>query len=134
MRARTSVLPSGAPSTVPLPDVGATRPSSSFSDVVLPAPFGPKKPKTSPRGTARDKPATATLRPNSRRNAAVSIAYSGIYCRVCAISSSSSPLTAPATANVSPPADHISTPPGSLSPAARPSINRPSLPATLIGR
>ena len=89
MRARTSVLPSGAPSTVPLPDVGATRPSSSFSDVVLPAPFGPKKPKTSPRGTARDKPATATLRPNSRRNAAVSIAYSGIYCRVCAISSNS---------------------------------------------
>ena len=100
MRARASVLPSGAPSTVPLPDVGATRPSNNFSDVVLPAPFGPKKPKTSPRGTARDKPATATLRPNSRRNAAVSIAYSGIYCRVCAISSSSSPLAAPATANV----------------------------------
>ena len=40
--------PSGAPSTVPLPPVGRASPSSSLTAVVLPAPFGPRKPKTSP--------------------------------------------------------------------------------------
>jgi len=32
--------------------------------VVLPAPFGPRNPNTSPRGTVIDSPARATVLPN----------------------------------------------------------------------
>src|ERR1700677_3007119 len=46
------------------PDVGATRPMSILMVVVLPAPFGPRKPKISPRRTSSEMPRTAsTLRP-----------------------------------------------------------------------
>ena len=37
------------------------RPRSSFTDVVLPAQLGPRKPKTSPRGTVIERPARATV-------------------------------------------------------------------------
>ena len=40
----------GRPSTVPVPAEGRTRPSSMAIVVVLPAPFGPMKPATTPRG------------------------------------------------------------------------------------
>src|SRR5579859_752724 len=61
MRRRVRRLPAGWPSTHASPDVGASRPSSSFTAVVLPAPFGPRKPKISPRGTVIESPASATV-------------------------------------------------------------------------
>ena len=46
--------------------------------VVLPAPFGPRKPKTSPRTTVRSMPRTASIPPsNVRASERVSIACSG---------------------------------------------------------
>ena len=48
MRRLTSRSPSGRPSISARPEVGNTSCISSFSVVVLPAPFGPRKPKTSP--------------------------------------------------------------------------------------
>ena len=45
--------PSGAPRTWPEPALGRTRPSSSLMVVVLPAPFGPSSPTSSPRPTVR---------------------------------------------------------------------------------
>ena len=78
MRARAPRVPSGAPSTVPAPPLGSIRPRSILSDVVLPAPFGPRKPNTSPRRIASDRSATATVRSNRLRSDSVSIARSGI--------------------------------------------------------
>ena len=43
------------------PDVGRTRPSSIRNVVVLPAPFGPRKPYTSPRRTRSSRSSTATI-------------------------------------------------------------------------
>src|SRR4030081_3836670 len=45
------------------PLVGRTRPSSTLTVVVLPAPFGPRKPKTSPGSTVRVRSCRATFRP-----------------------------------------------------------------------
>ena len=45
------------------PPVGRTRPSSIRSVVVLPAPFGPRKPYTSPRAPVRLTPSTASRSP-----------------------------------------------------------------------
>ena len=42
------------------PDVGRASPVNMRMVVVLPAPFGPRKPKTSPSRTAKSMPATAT--------------------------------------------------------------------------
>src|SRR5438046_8849567 len=52
---QTCALPisSGSPSTVPPPLVGRTSPSSMAMVVVLPAPFGPMKPATTPRSEER---------------------------------------------------------------------------------
>ena len=55
--------PGGSPSTVAAPAVGRTRPSSIRSVVVLPAPFGPRKPYTSPRRTVRLTASTASRSP-----------------------------------------------------------------------
>src|SRR5881275_2365764 len=63
MRRRAPRSPSGRPSSQPCPDVGFRRPSSSLTAVVLPAPLGPRKPNTSPRGTVMVRPASATVRP-----------------------------------------------------------------------
>ena len=52
-----------APSTRTTPDVGFRSVASTLIVVVLPAPFGPMKPKTSPRGMVSDKSRTATCRP-----------------------------------------------------------------------
>ena len=53
----------GLPRSQASPDVGFSRPSSSLTDVVLPAPFGPRNPKTSPRGTVMDRPDSAVVCP-----------------------------------------------------------------------
>ena len=74
MRRRVATSPILAPKTRPWPAVGRDRPRSSFTAVVLPAPFGPRKPKTSPRGTVMVSPARATIRPNSLRSSRVSMA------------------------------------------------------------
>ena len=44
------------PSKVAVPEVGATSPSSMRSEVVFPAPFGPRKPVTAPGRTGRGQP------------------------------------------------------------------------------
>ena len=49
-----------APATVAVPEVGASRVASIRSVVVLPAPFGPRKPKISPVPTSRSTPRTAS--------------------------------------------------------------------------
>src|SRR3977135_2550977 len=64
MRRRVSRAPIARPSSHPSPELGLRRPRSSLTDVVLPAPFGPRNPKTSPRGTVIVSPASATVRPN----------------------------------------------------------------------
>lgn len=49
----------GRPNAVIVPAVGAIRPMSMRSTVVLPAPFGPSRPSTAPRGTVNDTSDTA---------------------------------------------------------------------------
>src|SRR5215470_17033634 len=55
------------PTTEPLPAVGRTSPVSILIVVVFPAPFGPRKPNTSPRRTL---------------NVTASTAVKAAYCRV----------------------------------------------------
>src|SRR5262249_27692452 len=50
------------------PLVGNTSPNSILTEVLLPAPFGPKSPKTSPRRTSRVRLRTATLPPKVFRS------------------------------------------------------------------
>src|SRR6266705_7126170 len=64
MRRRVLRSPIGAPRSQASPEVGRRRPSSSFTDVVLPAPLGPRKPKISPRGTVIERLVRATVLPN----------------------------------------------------------------------
>jgi len=52
------------PHTAALPEVGARNPASIFMVVDLPAPFGPRKPSTSPRPTENDTSSTAVMAPN----------------------------------------------------------------------
>src|ERR1035441_4474526 len=52
------------PATSACPDVGLSSPQSMRIVVDLPAPFGPRKPKTSPLRTARLIRSTATKFPN----------------------------------------------------------------------
>src|SRR5450755_2383587 len=59
---RVSRSPAGAPRTMASPPVGRASPSRSLTAVVLPAPFGPRNPKTSPRWTVIDSPWSATVR------------------------------------------------------------------------
>ncbi len=56
----------GAPSSSARPSVGKARPSSILIVVVFPDPFGPRKPYTEPRGTARSIWSTATWPPRNR--------------------------------------------------------------------
>src|SRR5690242_11712794 len=48
------------------PPSGASMPVSRWNVVDLPAPFGPRKPKTSPRPTSMVSPSTAVRSPNRR--------------------------------------------------------------------
>ena len=52
--------PTSWPATVARPAVGFSSVVSTRSVVVLPAPFGPSNPKTSPGATAKETPATAS--------------------------------------------------------------------------
>lgn len=64
MRARSAAAVAGVkgrPSIATAPDVGAISPPSIRSMVVLPAPFGPRSPKTSPPWTENVTLSTATL-------------------------------------------------------------------------
>src|SRR5579864_8304520 len=51
------------PATVALPDVGGSKPHRMRMVVDLPAPFGPRKPKISPRFTSSETLSTATKSP-----------------------------------------------------------------------
>src|SRR3546814_6460540 len=52
------------PQTAMLPEVGARKPQSIFMVVDLPAPFGPRKPSTSPLATDKLMLSTAVNGPN----------------------------------------------------------------------
>src|SRR6516164_985719 len=51
------------PQTIAVPAVGARKPVIIFIVVDLPAPFGPRKPSTSPRGTMKEMSSTALSGP-----------------------------------------------------------------------
>ncbi len=65
MRRRTSSgsLATSTPATRADPDVIDSSVVSIFTVVDLPAPFGPRKPKTSPDSTVRSTPRTASMPP-----------------------------------------------------------------------
>jgi hypothetical protein len=52
------------PQITAVPPVGARKPVIIFIVVDLPAPFGPRKPRTSPAATLNDTSSTATSGPN----------------------------------------------------------------------
>ncbi len=58
-----TVLASGTPATRTVPAVGAICPEASLSVVVLPAPLGPSRATTDPRGTVKDTPRSTSMRP-----------------------------------------------------------------------
>src|SRR5437764_387676 len=55
---------SGMPATIAVPELGAISVASVRTVVVLPAPFGPRKPKTSPWPTLNDRSSKARRSPN----------------------------------------------------------------------
>lgn len=61
------------PATEILPLVAGKRPQSMRNVVVLPAPFGPSRPKTSPRRTENEVCETAVKSPNLRTRSCTSI-------------------------------------------------------------
>src|SRR5205823_1991156 len=68
------------------PLVGRTRPSRILTVVVLPAPFGPRKPKPSPGCTLSVRSCSATVRPYSLRRPTISSAGAGSRSTAVAIS------------------------------------------------
>src|SRR5205085_1245387 len=64
--------------TTALPSDGAISAASMRTVVVLPAPFGPRKPKTVPAGIASVKSSTAVRSPKRRVSLVVSIALTTI--------------------------------------------------------
>src|SRR6266436_9400481 len=52
------------PPTLTVPEVGGMNPVIIRIEVDFPAPFGPRKPSTSPRSTENDTPSTARFGPN----------------------------------------------------------------------
>ena len=56
-------LTTSKPQTRAAPDVGVASVQSTLIVVLLPAPLGPRKPKTSPGGTVNDTPRTASTSP-----------------------------------------------------------------------
>src|SRR3990170_5456407 len=63
------------PRTRAVPPVGASWPVRTRRSVVLPAPFGPKRPKNSPESTSRSIPARAVTDPNRFTRPRASIAF-----------------------------------------------------------
>ena len=70
MRWRSSSAPVAqfSPSSSTVPASGAVSPSQISMVVVLPAPFGPSRPKHSPRVTSRSRPSTATTSAKALRS------------------------------------------------------------------
>src|SRR5204863_1214391 len=68
------------------PEVARMRPTSSRIVVVLPAPFGPRYPRTSPGSTTRSSPDSAVVRPNDLESFSVLIADTAVAltCRIVA--------------------------------------------------
>jgi hypothetical protein len=52
------------PRQLSVPDCGVTNPQMTLNSVVLPAPFGPITPSTSPRWTSTDTFSSAVMPPN----------------------------------------------------------------------
>src|SRR5215208_1315481 len=69
------------PATVPRPALGRTRPVSILMVVVFPAPLGPRKPKTSPRRTAKLTASTAVKAPYRRVSPSTSTAAAAAEAR-----------------------------------------------------
>ncbi len=61
------------PKMLAVPALGARKPVSIFMVVDLPAPFGPRKPSTSPVATWKDRSSTATREPKRLPRFLVSI-------------------------------------------------------------
>src|SRR5215831_12549362 len=61
--AAMGAVATSCPQTIAVPAVGATKPVIIFIFVELPAPFGPRKPRTSPCGTVKETSSTATSGP-----------------------------------------------------------------------
>ena len=59
---RARALGTRMPNIEAVPVLGVTRPINTFSVVVFPAPFGPTKPKMSPRSTSKLTSRTAGTR------------------------------------------------------------------------
>src|SRR5512132_3914727 len=70
------------PNTDMSPDVRSRYPSRISTVVVLPAPFGPSRAKTSPASTVRSIPATASTSPYDLRSSATTIAPSPTLARL----------------------------------------------------
>src|SRR5215212_8958519 len=68
------------PETRALPDVGLSKPASTRSNVVFPAPFGPNRARHSPAASENDTPATALRGPNVRvRSFTSTIGPAGVF-------------------------------------------------------
>src|SRR5512137_2379344 len=63
---------SRTPSSRMVPEVAGMSPETRFKSVVLPAPFGPMRPCTSPASTAREAPSTAARPPKVLRTSSSS--------------------------------------------------------------
>ena len=79
-------LATGTPATMALPLVGRPRPVRSRSVVVLPAPFGPRKPKTEPLGTVRSSASRAMTSPYRLLSPRTSMAGAQAHLRTAAAS------------------------------------------------
>src|SRR4051812_27284831 len=78
---RSASVATSKPTTVALPPVGSRIPQSMRMVVDLPAPFGPRTPKISPRSTVSETSRTATRRPKVRdRFSALTMGSALIVC------------------------------------------------------
>src|SRR5262249_60145155 len=75
--ARSGSRQTSTPPMKAAPAEGRSRPTNILMVVDLPAPFGPRNPKNSPRRTARLRPLTAIFWPNALVRPHVAIAASG---------------------------------------------------------
>src|SRR5437762_3343732 len=76
-RTRSGRATTSWPLITAVPDEGRIIAQSMLMVVDLPAPFGPRNPKTSPCRTSKSTPATATKSPNFRTSCRTSIAGTG---------------------------------------------------------
>src|ERR1700761_600693 len=77
-RTSSRAVTTSKPATSACPALGLVRVQSMLIVVVLPAPLGPRKPKTSPVPTSKPTPLTASKSPNDLRRSFTEIASEGI--------------------------------------------------------